>query len=63
LGTAEDRKLEPKNEEGLEGEVPGEVVKDDTECKAFKEIEEAEDDPIGEPLYVVLRASRLECLE
>jgi len=31
LSTAEGRELEPDNEDGLEGEVPRDIVKNDTE--------------------------------
>lgn len=46
--------LEPENEDSLEGEEEGEVVEDGTECEGLKEVEEAEHDPVGEPLQVVL---------
>jgi len=52
--TAESGELEPDHEESLEGEVPREVVKDDAESKALKEVEETKHDPISQPLYVIL---------
>lgn len=62
LGATERGELEPDNEDGLEGEVPREVVKDDTERKALEEVEEAEDDPVREPLNVIVMRGRLERL-
>ena len=57
------RKLEPEDEEGLEGIVEGEIVKDGSKGNGFKEIEEAKDDPVCQPLNVVLMAGRLDRLE
>lgn len=55
--------LHPKNESGLEGEVPGEVVKDDAESSAFGEVEETKDSPICQPLEIICMIGRLKCLE
>ena len=60
---ASDRELEPEDEDGLEGEIPGEVVEDDAESEAFREVEEAEDDPVREPLDVIGVARALERLD
>lgn len=51
---AEGWELEPDYKERLEGEVPRDVVEDDTEREGFEEVEEAKDDPVGEPLYVIM---------
>lgn len=53
---ASDRELEPEDEDGLEREVPGKVVEDDAEGEGLEEVEEAEDDPVGQPLDVVIVA-------
>jgi len=46
--------LEPENENGLEGIVEGEVVEDHADGKRLDEVEKAKDDPIGQPLDVVI---------
>jgi len=63
LSTSEGRELEPENEEGLEGEVPWEVVEDDAEGKGLDKVEETEDDPVSQPLNIILRSRGLEGLE
>jgi len=63
LCAAESGQLEPDEEDGLEGEIPGNIVEHDTEGKALCEVEGAEDDPICEPLNVVLVSGGLESLE
>jgi hypothetical protein len=55
--------LEPDDEDGLEGEVPRDIVEDDTEGEGFEEVEETKDDPVGEPLYVIMRRGRFDGLE
>ncbi len=55
--------LEPENENGLEGVVEGEVVEKDAEGKRLDEIEEAKDDPVRQPLDVVILARGLEGTE
>ena len=55
--------LEPENEEGLEGEVPWEVVEENTEGKRLDKGEEAEDNPISQPLDIILGSRGLEGLE
>ena len=55
--------MQPEDEEGLEREVPGEVVEDDAEGEGLEEVEEAEDDPVGEPLDVVGGTRGLEGLD
>lgn len=54
--------MEPDDEDGLEGEVPGEVVQDYTEREALSEVEEPEDDPICEPLDIILVSGGLKAL-
>jgi len=56
LSTSESGKLEPEDEKGLEGEVPREVVKKNSEGQGFEEVEETEDDPVSQPLNVILGA-------
>lgn len=60
---AECGELEPEDEEGLEGEVPREVVEHNAQREAFRKVEEAEDDPVREPLDVILMARSLERLD
>ena len=60
LGSGE---LEPEDKEGLEGIVEGEIVKDHSQGEGFKEIEEAENNPVGEPLDIIIVTGRLESLE
>jgi hypothetical protein len=59
-GTPGGRELEPENEDGLECVVPREVVKDHSQSEALEEGKEAEDDPIGEPLDIILMLGRLD---
>ena len=60
---AEGGELQPEDENGLEGEIPGEVVEDNAEREALEEVEETKDDPVGEPLDVVMGRGRLDSLE
>lgn len=53
-------KLQPKNEGGLDREVPGEVVEDDTKGDALEESEEAENDPVSQPLDVIVMSGALD---
>jgi len=63
LCAAEGWELEPDDEEGLEGKVPGDIVEDDTEGEGFEEVEEAKDYPVGEPLDVIVGRWRFDGLE
>lgn len=54
LGTSESRKLEPDNEQRLECEIPGDVIEDNTKSEGLQEIEEAKDNPISEPLNIIV---------
>jgi len=62
-GTPGGRELEPENKEGLECIEPWEVVKDCSQGKALEEGEEAEYDPIGKPLNIILMLRRLDSLD
>lgn len=62
LGTLGLREHEPDDSESLDGVVPGNVVEDDA-GEGLEESEHAEDDPVGEPLDVILRLGALERLE
>jgi len=63
LSTSEGRELEPENEEGLEGIIPGKVVEDNTEAKRLDKGEGAENDPVSQPLNIIIARGRLEGLE
>jgi len=63
LCAAESGQLEPDDEDRLEGKIPREVVKDNTKRDAFREVEKAKDDPVCEPLDVILVSGGLERLE
>lgn len=60
---AENRQLQPDNKHGLEGIVPGDVVENKADGKALEEVEEAEYDPVGQPLDVVMSRRGFEGLE
>lgn len=62
LGTLSLRKHEPNDGKGLDGVVPGNVVEDDV-GEGLEESEHAENDPVGEPLNVILGLGALESLE
>ena len=55
--------LEPENENGLECIVEGEVVEEWAEGKGLDEIEEAKDDPVRQPLDVVILGRSLDGAE
>lgn len=63
LAYSECRELEPEDEERLEGEIPWEVVENDAEGEGLGEVEEPKDDPVSQPLDVILWSGRLERLE
>ncbi len=48
--------LEPKNGDRLDCEVPRDVIQNNAESKRFQEIEKSKDDPICEPLDVIMSA-------
>jgi len=63
LGTAEGRKLQPENEGSLEGEIPGNVIEDNAEREPLDKVEEPKDNPVSQPLHVVIVTRALESLE
>jgi len=63
LCAAESGELEPDDEDCLESKIPWEVIKHQTECNAFREVEEAKDDPVCKPLDVILVSGGLDRLE
>lgn len=63
LCSSESGELKPDDECRLEGKVPGNVVENDREGQALKEVEETEDDPVGEPLDIVVGGGGLDGLE
>ena len=50
----EGRELEPQHKHGLEGEVPGEVVENHPQCKALEKVERTKNNPVCQPLNVIL---------
>jgi hypothetical protein len=50
---AELREVEVHDEDGLDGEVPGDIVEDEAESKALGQVEETKDDPVGKVLDVI----------
>lgn len=48
-------KLEPNNEDGFQSVVPRDVIQNKANGKGFQKVEESENDPICEPLYIVVR--------
>lgn len=55
--------LEPEDENGLEGVVEGEIVEEDAEGKRLDKVEEAKDDPIRQPLNVIIMPRGLDGAE
>jgi hypothetical protein len=55
--------LEPEDKEGLEGIVEGEVIENWPQGEGFQEVEEAENNPVGEPLDIILITWRFNGLE
>lgn len=62
LGASELRAHEPRDEEGLANEVEGEVVKNRPESGGFDKVEETEDDPVSQPLLIVVLSRALQSL-
>lgn len=60
---SESRQLKPEDENCLEGKVPGQIVQHQTEHSAFQEVEKSKDNPVSEPLDVVLMTGCLKGLE
>jgi hypothetical protein len=55
--------LEPKNCDRLDCEVPRDVVQNNAESKRFQKVEESKDDPICEPLDVIMGTGAFNSLE
>lgn len=55
--------LEPQNEDGLEREVPWEVVQHNPEREALHKVEESKYDPVCQPLNVILLSGALNSFE
>lgn len=55
--------LKPKDGNRLDREVPRDVIKNNAESKGFQEIEKTKNDPICEPLDVVVSAGTFNSLE
>lgn len=49
--------LQPKDESGLQCVVPGDVIEDKAKSQTLEEIQETEDDPVSEPLGIVMGGS------
>ena len=60
---SESGELEPENEERLEGKVPWEVIEEDAESQRLDKVEETKDDPVSQPLSIILMPGGLEGLE
>jgi len=54
LSATEGRELEPDDQDRLEGKVPRDVVEEHAKGEAFQKVEEAKDNPVGEPLNIVM---------
>jgi len=55
LSTPNIRQLKPEQQDRLQRIVPREVVKNESQCDALLQVDKAKDDPVGEPLDVILR--------
>jgi len=62
LSAPELRQSEPENEQGLEEVVEGEPV-DKRIREEFDNLDETEDSPVGQPLFIVVTALGLDSLE
>ena len=62
LGASELRAHEPRDEESLANKVEGEVVEDRPESGGFNKVEETEDDPVSQPLLIVVLSRALQSL-
>lgn len=49
------RELKPDDEHSFHGKVPWEVIQHHSEGEALHKVEKAKDNPVGEPLNVVMR--------
>lgn len=55
--------MEPDDEGRFESEIPRDIVENKAEGEAFKEIEKAENDPVSEPLDVIMGIRRFDGFE
>jgi len=46
--------LQPNDEDGLESIIPGNIIQNEANGEALKEVEKTEDSPVGQPLDVVM---------
>jgi len=63
LGTSSSGEHEPDDGKGLEDKVHGDPVEDRSDSEGFSEVQEAEYDPVSEPLLVVVLTRRLDSLD
>ena len=63
MANSESGELEPEDQKRLEGVVPGDVVEENAEGERLDKGESAEDDPVSQPLNIVLRSRCFERLE
>jgi len=63
LSTADAGELEPDDEGRFESEIPRDIVENKAEGEAFEEIEKAEDNPVSEPLDVIMGRRRFDGFE
>jgi len=63
LGTSSSGQEEPDGENGLEDKVQRKPVEDEAEHHRFTEVQGAEDDPVCEPLLVIVGARALNSLD
>ena len=60
---AESRELEPEDEYGLESVIPGNIVEHQSQCDTLGESEEPKDDPVSQPLDIIIASGRLDSLD
>jgi len=63
LGTSERGAHEPEDEGGLGNKVEGEVVKNRPKGGGLDKVEETENDPVSQPLLVIILGGRLQSLD
>jgi len=59
----ESRELKPDDEHGFHGEVPREIIQHNSDGETLDKVEETKNDPVGEPLDVILRRGCLDGFE
>lgn len=55
--------MEPEEEKSFDSEIPWEVVQHNSQGDTLGDVEETEDNPVCQPLYVILHTWRLDGLE